>query len=315
MIKKIFTTFFLCSFISSIAQEKPYTVTEVQINPLIKGDLYTPVPQNGKPTLIILIAGSGPTNRNGNQIGMQNNSLKYLAEDLSKEKYAVFSYDKRVIAQIIAGNVSEKEMLFDDIITDAKSVLDYFRKTTNYRKIVFAGHSEGSLVGMVAAREVGADAFISIAGPGSPIDEILTEQISRIAPTAKEELVSSFEKLKKGESVTVKSPFLNSLLRESIQPYMQSWLKYNPQLEIQKLKIPVLLLNGTKDLQVTATEAEKLKKAKPDATMVIIDNMNHVLKTITGDDAENKASYTEPDIKNAPELAQSINLFLKKNKL
>ncbi|UUC47073.1 alpha/beta hydrolase family protein [Flavobacterium cerinum] len=315
MIKKFFTTFLLCSFISSIAQEKPYTITEVQINPLIKGDLYTPVPQNGKPTLIILIAGSGPTNRNGNQIGMQNNSLKYLAEDLSKEKYAVFSYDKRVIAQIIAGNVNEKEMLFDDTITDAKSVLDYFRKTANYRKIVFAGHSEGSLVGMVAAREANADAFISIAGPGSPIDEILTEQISRIAPIAKEELVTSLEKLKKGESFTVKSPFLNSLLRESIQPYMRSWLKYNPQLEIQKLKIPVLLLNGTKDLQVTTNEAEKLKKAKPDATLVIIDNMNHVLKIITGDDTENKASYAEPDLKNAPELAKSINLFLKKNKL
>lgn len=315
MIKKIFTTFLLCSFISSIAQEKPYTITEIPINPLIKGDLYTPVPQNGKPTLLILIAGSGPTNRNGNQIGMQNNSLKYLAEDLAKEKYAVFTYDKRVIAQIIAGKVNEKEMRFDDVITDAEAVFDHFKKTTEYKKIVFAGHSEGSLVGMVAARETNADAFISIAGPGSPIDEILTEQIARIAPSAKEEMASSLAKLKKGETVTVKNPFLNSILRESVQPFMISWLKYNPQQEIRKLKIPVLLLNGTKDLQVAEAEAEKLKKAKPDATLTIIENMNHVLKTIGGDETENKASYSEPDLPNNPELTRAINLFLKKNKL
>lgn len=299
---------------NSIAQET-FTVTEVPINSLLKGDLYTPVPKTGKPTLIILIAGSGPTNRNGNQVGMRNNSLKYLAEDLSKEKYAVFTYDKRVIAQIIAGKVNEKEMRFDDVITDAEAVFDHFKKTTDYTKIVFAGHSEGSLVGMIAARESKADAFISIAGPGSPIDEILTEQISRIAPSAKDELATSFEKLKKGETVTVTHPFLNSILRESVQPYMISWLKYVPQQEIQKLKIPVLLLNGTKDLQVTEAEAEKLKKAKPDATLTIIENMNHVLKTINGDETENKASYAEPDLPNNPELARAITLFLKKNKL
>ncbi len=315
MIKNTLLSFFLCIFINTTAQETPFKITEIQVNPLLKGDLYTPVPEVSKPTLIILIAGSGPTNRNGNQIGMQNNSLKYLAEDLAKEHRAVFTYDKRVIAQIIAGTVNEKDMRFEDLITDAAAVFDHFKKTGNYSKIVFAGHSEGSQIGMIAAQQTKAAAFISIAGPGRPIDEILIDQITKQAPGVKEELIASFEKIKKGETVTVKSPMLHSIFRESVQPYMASWIRYNPQQEIQKLKVPVLLLNGTKDLQVGVPEAELLKKAKPDASLTIIPNMNHVLKTITGDDAENKASYSQPETRNTPELAQAINLFLKSHKL
>ncbi|WP_347068379.1 alpha/beta hydrolase [Flavobacterium sp. WV_118_3] len=315
MIKKIALSLFLCISIPSIAQETPFKITEIQINSLLKGDLYTPVPEIKKPTLIILIAGSGPTNRNGNQIGMQNNSLKYLAEDLATEHRAVFTYDKRVIAQIISGTVNEKDMRFEDMITDAATVFDHFKKTGNYSKIVFAGHSEGSQIGMIAAQQTKVDGFISIAGPGRPIDEILIDQITKQAPGVKEELISSLEKIKKGETVSVKSPLLSSIFRESVQPYMTSWMQYKPQQEIQKLKIPVLLLNGTKDLQVAESEAERLKKAKPDASLTIIPNMNHVLKTITGDDAENRASYSKPEIRNTPELAQAINLFLKKHKL
>jgi fermentation-respiration switch protein FrsA (DUF1100 family) len=104
---------------------------------------------------------------------------------------------------------------------------------------------------------------------------------------------------------------LASLFRESVQPYMISWIKYNPQNEIKKLQIPVLLINGTKDLQVTVSEAELLKKAKPEAKLVIIENMNHIFKEIKGDDAENMKSYSDPNLPVTEKLVTAINLFIK----
>jgi fermentation-respiration switch protein FrsA (DUF1100 family) len=104
---------------------------------------------------------------------------------------------------------------------------------------------------------------------------------------------------------------LAALFRESVQPYMISWIKYNPQNEIKKMQIPVLIINGDKDLQVTVADAQALKQAKPEAKLEIITNMNHVFKEIKGDEAENKAAYTNPDLPVAEGLTTAINLFIK----
>lgn len=294
------------------AQTEKFSKEELTINPLIKGDLYTSKDHNTKKTLVILIAGSGPTNRNGNQIGMQNNSLKYLAEDLSSNGYNVFSYDKRVIAQIIAGNINESEGRFEDLIEDAVSVYEYLKKTNRFGKIVFAGHSEGSLVGMIASEKTKAAAYISIAGTGRTIDQVLIDQVAKQLPSSKEKMTEYLAQLKKGEMVKNVPPPLNSIFRESVQPYLISWIKYNPQDEIQKLKCPVLLLNGDKDLQVEPKEAHLLHSAKKESEILIIENMNHVFKNITTDEKENMESYSNPNLRNHPKLAEAIVEFLNK---
>jgi fermentation-respiration switch protein FrsA (DUF1100 family) len=104
---------------------------------------------------------------------------------------------------------------------------------------------------------------------------------------------------------------LASLFRASIQPYMISWIRYNPQVEIAKLKIPILIVNGTKDLQVAVPEAELLKKANPEAELVLIEKMNHIFKEINGDDTENMKSYTNPDLPLATKLVATIIPFVK----
>ncbi|MCG2611219.1 alpha/beta hydrolase [Flavobacterium sp. SM15] len=301
---------FLSTFL--VAQTEKFSKEELVINPLIKGDLYTSKINNTKQTLVILIAGSGPTNRNGNQIGMQNNSLKYLAEDLSSNGYSVFSYDKRVIAQIIAGNINESEGRFEDLIEDAVSVYDYFKKNNLFTKIVFAGHSEGSLVGMIASEKTKAAAYISIAGTGRTIDQVLVEQIAKQMPSYKEKTAEYLATLKKGQTIKDAPPALQSLFRESVQPYIISWMKYNPQDEIQKLKCPVLLLNGDKDLQVEPKEAHLLHSVKKEAEILIIENMNHVFKNIATDEKENMESYSNPNLRNHPKLSEVIVAFLNK---
>lgn len=289
---------------------KPFNKEEIAVNPLINGSLYLPLKQNKKTNLVILIAGSGPTDRDGNQKGLTNNSLKYLSEELAKNDIAVFSYDKRIISQMKTGTVNEATLTFDDFITDATSILSFFKNQKKYNKIIIAGHSEGSLIGMIAANDK-ADAFISLAGAGRTIDAVLVEQIAKQAPFLKDEVQKNLDILKSGKTFELKNPMLASIFRESIQPYMISWIKYNPQIEITKLQIPVLIINGTKDLQVAVPEAELLKKAKPEAELVLIENMNHVFKEIKGDDSENMKSYSNPDLPITPKLISTIITFVK----
>ena len=120
---------------------KSFNKEEISINPLMKGSLYSPLKQNKKTNLVILIAGSGPTDRDGNQKGLTNNSLKYLPEELAKNDIATFSYDKRIIAQMKAGTVNEATLTFNDFITDATTVLLFFKNQKKYNKIIIAGHS------------------------------------------------------------------------------------------------------------------------------------------------------------------------------
>ncbi|AWA29817.1 alpha/beta hydrolase [Flavobacterium magnum] len=293
----------------TFAQNTKVAETEIAVNDLIKGTLYTPQNASLKTKLVILIAGSGPTDRNGNQPGLENNSLKFLAQNLAQNGNAVYSYDKRIIALANSGKLDENSLSFEDFITDAKAVIAYFKSKKAYSKIIVAGHSEGSLIGMEAARG-NADAYISIAGAGRSIDEVIMDQLKGQPQQMLDAAAEGFATLKSGKTFKLEDPSLGMIFRESVQPYMISWIKYNPQQEIKSLTIPVLLVNGTKDLQVKVSEAELLKAAKPDAILKIIPDMNHVLKNIAAGDAENGASYTNPVLPLDTTFTHTVNQFI-----
>lgn len=310
MLKKTLFLFILVLSFKGIGQENHlFTKDSITINSLLKGTLYTPLKTNKTTNLVILIAGSGPTDRNGNQKGMTNNSLRFLAEELVKKNTAVFSYDKRIFAQMATGKLDEASLSFDDFINDAKAVVTYFKNQKKYHRITIAGHSEGALIGMVAANGT-ADGYISIAGAGRPIDEVLVDQIDKQAPFLKEEVQKDLAILKSGTTFELKNPMLASLFRASVQPYMISWIKYNPQTEIKKLHIPILIINGDKDIQVPFTDAELLHQAQPKAILKIIPTMNHIFKEIKGDETENKASYTNPNLPISKDLPVLITNFI-----
>ena len=312
--KKLTIILFLIWNTVSFSQEKKlFLKEEIIINPQIKGSLYNPLKTNRKTNLVILIAGSGPTNRDGNQLGSYNNSLKFLAEELSKKDLAVFSYDKRIIADIIAGRKDNKNLVFDDFVNDAKEVISYFINLKKYNKIIIAGHSEGSLIGILVSKKVAVDGLISIAGPGKSIDVIIEEQITKQMPFLKSELHEGFQKLKTGKTFKLESenPTIKQFFKEDGQPYLISWIKYEPEVEIKNLKIPVLIINGTKDIQVSVENANILKKSNPSAKICIIENMNHIFKEIKGEEKENLASYSDPKLPIMNELVACIYKFIK----
>jgi len=292
----------------TIAQEKTFIAEEVAVNNLIDGTLLTPK-DNSKSVLAIIIAGSGPTNRDGNQNFLKNNSLKKLAEGLTNQGISTFRYDKRIVKQIRKGKV-DKDIMFDDFVTDAISVIDYFKEKNIYSKIYFIGHSQGSLVGMLAAKDK-ADGFISLAGAGKSIDLVIQEQIEKTAPMFTEDTKKTFAVLKENKTTTDYPPALASIFDISLQPFMSNWIQYDPSEKIKELQIPILIINGTKDLQVTTTEATLLKEANPNAQIKIIENMNHILFTIEGDSLENSKSYNEITRKINPEVIESIVAFIK----
>ncbi|WP_179349471.1 alpha/beta hydrolase family protein [Winogradskyella pacifica] len=306
---KHYLILFLCSIsIIGFSQDKTYNEEEVSISKWIDGTLLTPKTID-KPNLAIIIAGSGPTNRNGNQNFLQNNSLKKLAEGLTENGIATFRYDKRIVKQILQNKVA-KDIMFDDFVNDASDVLNYFKEKGTYNKIYIVGHSQGSLVGMLSAKEK-ADGFISLAGAGNNIGDVLIEQVTKMAPKLGEETQRVVALLKTGKTTTDYPDALGSLFGPDIQEFMMNWMSYNPTDIIKELKMPILIVNGTKDLQVSVSEAEVLKEANSDAELLIIENMNHVLFEIAGDDLENSKSYNESFRAISPQLLNRITAFMK----
>lgn len=267
-------------------------------------------------SVVLIIAGSGPTDRNGNQESIENNSLKFIAEELRKNGIASVRYDKRGIAKSEDAMTAEKDLRFETYINDVKDWVSLLSKDKRFTKIIIGGHSEGSLLGMIAAENnKNVNAFISIAGAGRPADEILKEQLDKVPKDVKDYIFPVIDSLKHGDTVANVPIIFYALFRPSVQPYMISWLKFNPQAEINKLEIPVLILQGTTDVQVTETDANLLANAQPKAELKLIKNMNHVLKDCeTLDKEKQKPIYSNPDLPLNKEFVDELVNFIKKLK-
>lgn len=264
--------------------------------------------------IAIIIAGSGATTKDGNTIGMgENNSLKMLAEDLAKQGIASIRFDKRGIAENAALISSEKDFTIDQYTKDVEQLIQYAKEDERFTSVHIIGHSEGSLIGMLAARNEEVDSFISLAGAGRATDAILLDQLQGQLPPA---LLSKTEQiltsLKAGKTVKEIPVELQALFRESVQPNLISWLQQQPTTIIQQLTMPVLIVQGTTDLQITSVDAEALKAAKDTAELVYIDGMNHVLKNAPIQRDANLATYANPSLPLADTLVKTITQFIHK---
>lgn len=279
----------------------------------IHGKLMLPTAATPCP-VVIIIAGSGPTDMDGNNAGMTNNSLLYLARELAANGIASVRYDKRGIGKSAAAGSREEDLRFDHYINDAAAWADKLGNDARFNKIVIAGHSEGSLIGMVAAnRSKTVDAYVSIAGCGSPAYEILEKQLQGQPMQIQQESAVICKELREGRTVEEIPFYFSALYRRSVQPYLISWFAYDPAVEIARLNIPVLIIQGDKDIQVGTEEAAKLYAAQPSASMHIINDMNHVLKHCTTmQQMAQLATYKDADLPIKPELVPLIVEFIKK---
>ncbi|MGN4124739.1 alpha/beta hydrolase [Lysinibacillus sphaericus] len=294
-------------------KEQPVSYEIITV-PVTNGDLTVALQKTSKkPSPVVLIlAGSGPTDKDGNSaLAGKNNSLKMLAEGLANEGVTTVRYDKRGVGDNLSLLTREEDVSIDQNVDDAVQVIKTLLADKVYTSVHIIGHSEGSLIGMLAAQKTNVESFVSIAGAGRPIDEILEEQLAgQLTPALMKETTNTLSSLKKGVLVETVSPELQALFRPSVQPYMISWLKYNPVSELQKLNSRVLIIQGTTDIQVKGTDAEALKTGKKDAELLSIEGMNHVLKTAPADREDNLATYANPALPLHRDLLPAIHRFI-----
>ena len=261
--------------------------------------------------LVIYVHGSGNVDRNGNQAGaIKANYIQQLAEALNKNSIAFYRYDKRTATQENMKYLMQG-ISFLDFVKDVQVSVEHFKDDSRFSSIVIIGHSQGSLVGMLALSQ-DVDKYISIAGPASRIDEIMTQQIRKQNGDSLAGIVDShFKESNATGTIENVNSMLFQLFNPQNLPFFESWMQYNPTNEMSKIKVPILIINGNKDLQVSVEEAKTLHNANPDAELVIIENMNHVLKNIEKDE-DNFKSYSSPDFPVSEELVEVISRFIKK---
>jgi uncharacterized protein len=244
---------------------------------------------------------------------MKNNSLKLLSEALVSQNIATLRFDKYGIAQSTDPNLDESKLTIDRYANDVVAMIDQM-KVKGYKNIFIVGHSEGSLIGLIALQNRKVKGFISIEGAGFPGDEILKTQLQPKLPAEMYSTVTIIiDSLKNGHQVKNAPQALYALFRPSVQPYIISWFNYSPTELISKLDIPVLIIQGDKDIQFSTTDAQNLANAYKNGKLVIIKKMNHVFKTIEGDIQENLAAYSNPDLPINKEFSIEVSDFILSN--
>ncbi len=281
--------------------------------PLFNGKLtgeLTVVNFKSKTPLVIFIAGSGPTDRNGNSKMTKSDCYLQLSDSLSNMGISTLRLDKRGIGNSIIDSFKEESMNIDTLVSDIDKIVDSMSNRKEFSKIYLLGHSEGSLIGILASQKNKfVNGLISIAGAGTSADSIILLQLSS-QPKQVINIVSNYlDTLKQGKALTDVPKSFYALFRPSVQPYMISWIKYNPSSEISKLNIPILILQGKNDLQVKVEDAVKLNISSKQSSLMLLDNTNHILKLVRSME-ENKKSYNDPTFLLNADIPMHIKTFI-----
>lgn len=265
---------------ASASAAPPPAESDIKLNTatgVIAGTLMLP-PKLPAP-IVLIVAGSGPTDRDGNSGPIHPDTYRLLAAALAQRGMASVRYDKRGVAASAAAATSENDLRFEAYVADAAAWLQLLHADQRFSATVVAGHSEGSLVGMLAIVQAPGGAFVSLEGAGRPAAVVLREQLEPSLPSALYAQADAIiTQLQQGHTVDNPPSDLASLFRPSVQPYLISWFKYDPAVAIAKVTVPVTIVQGTADIQVTMADADALKRGVPSARLVVVQGMNHVLK-------------------------------------
>jgi len=275
----------------------------------LSGTLSLPTDKTGFPT-VILISGSGPQNRNSEIFGHQ--PFWVIADYLTRQGIGVLRFDDRGIAES-EGDFSTATSF--DFAEDVKAAVTYLksRKDISPNNIGLIGHSEGGLIAPIVANEPNNVNFIVLlAGPGLPGKELLLLQKATIEkagqvppaitnrgqeimggaynrviekapndPTLKDSLTAYF---RASYDNLIPEDQLHSLVQQISSPWMINFIKHDPVPILQKVTIPVLAINGEKDLQVppqenlAAIEAALKKGGNTNVTTKEFPNLNHLFQ-------------------------------------
>ena len=294
------------------SDESPITYKNLSGN--INGTLTMPKNASGKVPVVLIVADSGPTDRNGNneQTGLAGNMYKLIAEGLGKNGIASVRYDKRMVGESKTANKIE-DLRFDDYVDDAVGLIDMLNDDQRFSKVIVLGHGEGALAGMLAARDQPAKAIISINATSEQGDKLMTEIFKSKPQYLQDEFKTLLDSMKKGKTFDNVDLAMYPLVTTAKQRYLMSYFKYQPIRVIKAMKVPLLIIQGTTDVQTSVADADKLKKAKSDAVLITVKGMNHIMKEAPADKDQNMATYSNPNLPLKAELIPDLVDFVNKN--
>ncbi len=279
----------------------------------LHGTLLTP--DGPTRAVALIIAGSGPTDRDGNSpLGVSASSYRLLAEGLAAHGVATVRTDKRGIAESAQPGMAEADLRFTDYADDARAWAAEAARLTGQPCAWLIGHSEGALVALTAATEddEAICGLVLLSGAGRPIGAVLREQLAGAPEPLLSQALAILAELEAGRPVTDVPPQLAALFRPSVQPYMISWLPLDPAAMVAAYDGPVMIGQGTTDLQVGLTDARAMAAARPDARLVVWEGVNHLLKIAPADRAANMATYSDPTLPLAPGVVDDVAGFIRR---
>ena len=297
----------------AVALESPYAVHSGVLE--LGGTLTLPRGTTGPVPVVVIIAGSGPTDRNGNSLmGIRPNSYAQLAWRLAERGIATLRYDKRGMPGT-KGTFDMTTMTLDDFAADARAAAESLAHDVRFSRVILLGHSEGSSLALLAARAgPPVAAVISVSGLGRPFGVVLREQLARQFDGAT--LVrydTAMAQYLRGEQPKDVPPQLAPLFVPINLSFMKSLSVLDPPAAIRAVRQPVLIVQGGRDLQVTVADAERLRNAKPDAQLVVVPLANHVLKQTTDTTLNGQMpTYQNPAVPIMPVVASAIADWIRK---
>lgn len=283
----------------------------------LQGTLLIPADRPVAPEIAIIIPGSGPTDRNGNNpAGLAASSYRLLADALEQAGVATLRIDKRGMFGSAAAVRDANAVTLQDYAQDVGSWITVLRAQTGASCIWLIGHSEGGLVALQAAQsQADVCGVVLVAAAGRPLGVVIKEQLAANPANAflLDQANAAIDEIAAGRAVDVTGmhPALRGLFDPAVQGYLSSVLAVDPARLVATLSMPVLIMQGTSDIQVSVADAERLSAAAPAAKLVLLDNVNHVLKTAPADDrAANIATYFKADLPLAEGVADAIAGFI-----
>jgi hypothetical protein len=278
-----------------------------------KGTLYgTLAKANGhEGQVVVLIAGSGPTDRDNNSLVLSGkmDGFLQLSQALNQEGYSVFRYDKRVAGKS-RDSFGPHDMVFDDFVKDAILVVEEMQKK-GYEKIHLVGHSQGALVALKVAQERQVASVTHLCGPGEPIDQTFLQQLEILPKDLYEEAEEAFDAVRRGQEVGQVSEELEPYFSDRTTPFLANWMQYDPVEEAKAVEVPILFVAGGADSQVATEDLGLFQSVLEEETYQVIPKMNHVLKRVESE-SENQASYQDPSFPLDPVLLETLlDFFLR----
>ncbi|QBE62262.1 alpha/beta hydrolase [Pseudoduganella lutea] len=296
----------------------------------LKGEMLSPGPLIGQPVgppagtpigpVALIIPGSGPTDRDGNNpLGIRASTYRLLAQDLAGRGITTVRIDKRGMFASAAATPDANAVTIADYASDTGAWIAALRQRTGAACVWLIGHSEGGLVAMAAAKsQAGVCGLVLVSAAGRPLGEVLREQLKANPANAPllAQAMPAIDALEQGRNVETAAlhPALLNLFGPQIQGFLISAFSYDPRRLLAGYRQPVLVVQGTRDIQVGEADARLLKQASPHAELVLLPDVNHVLKRVASEDLRaNHAAYADPDLPLAPGVGSAVAGFIERH--